>query len=65
MEKARGIPLSAKWDDLSNAHKGSLSEQMIVFEKDFMPTKFKGFGSLYYKSSLENATGLGHLAHLE
>jgi hypothetical protein len=52
MEKASGVPLRDKWEGMSGDSVERLIKTMIGYEKAFASTRFKLFGSLYYKDDL-------------
>ncbi|KAK2800297.1 hypothetical protein FQN51_006205 [Onygenales sp. PD_10] len=52
MEKAKGVPLSAKWPSMSKTEKIQLMQSIVSLEKSLLSHRIDHIGSIYYKSDL-------------
>ncbi|PLB44200.1 phosphotransferase enzyme family protein [Aspergillus steynii IBT 23096] len=52
MEKQAGVTLSDVWENMKGKQKAQIVLQIVSLEQSLVATKFRKFGSLYYKEDL-------------
>lgn len=53
MEKAPGVQIFKKWDDMGEHNRISLIKRLTQWERELSEIPFPAYGSLYYKSTLK------------
>ena len=52
LEKVAGVPLSEKWDDMSDVDRYKLIERVVEVETELASLRFPAYGSLYFADFL-------------
>ena len=52
LEKVPGVPLSQKWDSMSETEQYSLIERIVNLEKELACLRFPAYGSLYFRQAI-------------
>lgn len=54
MDKCYGVELCHVWDNISDAQKATIIQQLVKYETAFATAAFPAYGSLYYTKDLTN-----------